>query len=223
MIGDITAPGESPLAPFSAFRLLLYHNLATSHANSSVHLHCQSEPQTPRPAATAPPADTLSQPLSLSLVSLPVLLCRPHTASSWAQRPGWHPARPALPRRTGKTLVLSPHTPVFPAPSFHRSARGPLLRLPPSLFCTTAEIHTLKACPPTTEKNNATSATAGGANKALIHLNARLLCNHTEGEAKLSINNVTSRHQGRYQVHGAGAGTATVSPEMFSILYLFMN
>lgn len=73
------------------------------------------------------------------------------------------------------------------------------------------------------EKNNATTTTAGEQIKHSHIWMLGLLCNHTEGKTKLSINNVTSRHCTRYQVHSTGVWTSIVSPEMYSILYIFMN
>lgn len=40
----------------------------------------------------------------------------------------------------------------IPCTSFYQNACGPLLLLSLSLFCTTAEINTLKVCPPTSQR-----------------------------------------------------------------------
>lgn len=119
---------------------------------------------------------------------------------------------------------LSLSTLQIPHTSFHQNACSPLLLLLSlSLFCTAAEINTLKVCPPTSQRKIMLPLLLPGTNKALTHLNAWLLCNHTEGKTKSSINNVTSRHRIRYQVHSTGIWTSTVSLEMHSILYVFMN
>lgn len=105
---------------------------------------------------------------------------RPHTASSWARCPDWHPARPALPHWTGKALALSLPTLRIPSTSFHRDACGPS----PS---PTIHIHTqlrsahFKPMPSNQrEENDATNRCYRSNNKKKTHLNVWLLCNHTQ-------------------------------------------
>lgn len=219
--GDITLPRKSLLILPCCFPLS--HSPAVSqpgHFTCKCRLNfCQSAPDTPHRHTCV--SQLLSCCLCISPSALQSVLTThcllvgtvPRLAPSQTcfATLDWQNA-PSL-----STLQI-PHT------SFHQNACSPLLLLLSlSLFCTTAEINTLKVCPPTSQRKIMLPLLLPGTNKALTHLNAWLLCNHTEGKTKSSINNVTSRHRIRYQVHSTGIWTSTVSLEMHSILYVFMN
>lgn len=193
--GDITLPRKSPLI-LPPRRLPLFCCITTWP------LHMQMQTKPPLPVSLRHPLP----PHRHTCVSLSCCLCYSQCCSHTLP-PRGHGAQtgtePDLLCHTGLAKhSLSLSTLQIPHTSFHQSACGPLLLLPLSLFSTTAEINTLKVCPPTSHRKIRLPLLLPGTNKALTHLNAWLLCNHTEGKTKSSINNVTSRHRIRYQVSG---------------------
>lgn len=149
--GDITLPRESPLILPCCFPLTC--------RITTWPLHMQMQTKALLPVSLRHPPQTHS--LSLPLASLSVLQS---VLATHCLLVGTVP-RLALSQTCSATLdwqnARSLSTLQIPRTSFHQNACGPPLLLSPSLFCTTAEIHTLKVCPPTREKNNATTTTAG--------------------------------------------------------------
>lgn len=148
--GDITLPRKSPLILPCRFPL--------SCCITTWPLHMQMQTKPLLPVSLRQPPQThlclsvsplLSVCVSLSLSVLQSALAThcllvgtvPRLAPSQtcSATLDWQNA-PSL-----STLQI-PHT------SFHQNACGPLLLLSPALFCTTAEIHTLKVCPPTSQR-----------------------------------------------------------------------
>lgn len=117
------------------------------------------------------------------------------------------------------SLSLSSHC-RFPTHPFIRMPAA-LASSSMSLFCTTAEINTLKVCPPTSRrKNNATTTSAG--NKWSTHTFECLVIMQSHWRQTQVI--YKQRYiKAPYQVQSTGIWTSTVSPEMYSILYIFMN
>lgn len=146
---------------------------------------------------------SLRHPPQTHFLSLPLArLCWPHTASSWAQCPDWHRARPALAHWTGKMLTLSPHS-RFPA--------HPFITKPVALAFSIFFLHHswdphFKRMPSNQrEKNNATATTAG---EQIKHSHIWMFGYYAitlKAKTKLSMNNVKSKAQ--YQVSGAMHGS----------------
>lgn len=142
--GDITLPGKSSLILPCRFPL--------SCCLTTWPLHMQMQTKPLLPVSLRQPPQTHS--LRLSLSASHTLPPRGHSAQTGTE--------PDLLCHTGLAKCsLSLSTLQIPRTSFHQNACGPPLLLSPSLFCTTAEIHTLKVCPPTSEKYNATTTSAG--------------------------------------------------------------
>lgn len=144
--GDITLPRKSPL--------ILPCRSPLSCCITTWPLHMQMRTKPLLPVSLRHPPQTQSPSLSLACLSVPLTVLQSVLATH-CLLVGTVP-RLALSQNCSATLdwqdACSLSTLQIPHTSFHQSACGPLLLLSLSLFCTAAEIHTLKVCPPTREK-----------------------------------------------------------------------